>query len=380
LTPLGRGRDAFRVDPAAPDLDGASPVRTLSWDQVYARRLRQSRLDERAPRDQLLAVAHDTCGIHAQLTTGAELALSARVDDLTRDDVRAALWQTRELVKANTLRTTLHLHPADDVALWKSTRMLGRWRERWWLDWQGLTLAEAESLREAVLAVLDDGESRTRAEIGSAVGGRLGARLASDSWGHCLAPAASLLCHGPPRGRNVTFVRCDRWISGWREPDPREALLECCRRYLSTYGPARRDHLQHWLSSKIDLWDELELEEVDVEGYRSYVLPGTAFPDQHPRGVRLLAHYDVYTIACHPRDHLIPEQRERIFLRGAGPHPALLVAGRVAGVWTREQRGRRTAIRAQPFHRLTKAHHADLEQEAARVAKTFGTEPVLEVV
>src|SRR6266536_1047873 len=51
----------------------------------------------------------------------------------------------------------------------------------------------------------------------------------------------------------------------------------------------------------------------------------------------------VDTIGCLPRDHLIPKQREPIFRRGAAPHPARLVDGRVAGVWKREQRGRRTA-------------------------------------
>jgi len=131
------------------------------WDQVYARRLARSSLDERAPRDRLLEVASATCGVHAQLMTGAELALSARVEDVTRDDVRDALWQARSLVKAGTLRTTLHLHPADDVALWKSVRGHGRWREQWWLDWQGLTLAEAEGLREAVLAALEDGDRKS---------------------------------------------------------------------------------------------------------------------------------------------------------------------------------------------------------------------------
>ena len=355
-------------------------VRTVSWDQVYARRLAQSSLAEPAPRERLLDVARATCGVHAQLMTGAELALSARVRDVTRDDVRDALWRTRELVKANTLRTTLHLHPADDLALWKALPKLGRWQEQWWLDWQELTLAEAESLREAVLAALDDGEPRTRAELGAAVGGRLGERLAADSWGHYLAPVAPLLCQGPPRGRNVTFVRCDRWVPGWHPREPRGALLEACRRHLVVYGPARRDELEHWLGAKVEAWDELELEEVDVEGYRTNVLEATRFPDEVPRGVRLLSHYDVYTIACHPRGHLIPVQKERIFLRGAGPNPALLVDGRVAGVWRRRQRGRRVEIEVEPFRRLTRAQLGELRDDAARVARTHAAEPVLEVL
>jgi hypothetical protein len=350
---------------------------------VYARRLERSSLDVRAARGRLIEVASAICGAHAQLTTGAELALSARVEEVTREDVRAALWASRELVKGNTLRTTLHLHPTRDFALWRSVRLGDeRWRPQWWLDQQQLTLAEAMELREQVLGLLDDGQPRTRAEIGEGIGGQLGTRLAADSWGHFLAPAGALLCHGPPRGRNVTFVRCDRWIPGFELLDAGDAQREASRRYFATYGPARRAELEHWLALKLDdeVWESLELEAVDVEGYSTFVNAGEVFPDAKPRGVRLLSHYDVYAIACHPRDHLIPQQTERVFLRGAGPNPVLLVDGRVAGVWRRTQRGRRMELQVEPFGALTKAQKAELADDAARVARTFGAEPVLQLV
>jgi len=350
-----------------------------------ARRLALSSLDRRAPRGRLLEVVRETCGVHAQLASGAELAISARVDDVTAGDVQDALRQTRELVKGSTIRGTLHLHPADDFPLWKSLGAFGaRWRRQFWLDWQGLTLAEAEHLRAAVLGVLADGQPRTREEIGTAVGGPLGERLGGDSWGHCLAPAADRLCHGPPRGRRVTFVRCDLWVPGWREIDPREAAVEACRRHLHAYGPARRDELEHWLAQKLpdDVFAELEpgLEEVDVDGRRSLVPAGTTFPDAGQGGVRLLGHYDVYVIGCTPRERLIPLERERIFHRGAGPNPALLVGGVVAGTWRCERHGRRLEIRVQPFAKLTAAQRRELAAEAARVARTYGTDPVLELV
>jgi hypothetical protein len=329
-----------------------------------------------------LDVASTICGAHAQLTTSAELALSARVEDVTRDDVRSALWETRELVKANTLRTTLHLHPAGELALWRSVRLdEQRWRLRWWLDERQVTLEEAEGLREQVLTLLDDGEPRTRAEIGEGVGGDLGARLVADSWGHFLAPAGEMLCHGPPRGRNVTFVRCDLWIPRFELLDATDAQHDASRRYLATYGPARRGELEHWLALKLDdeTWESLDVEEVDVEGYVTFVNAGETFPVAKPEGVRLLSHYDAYTIACHPRENLIPQQKERIFLRGTGPNPVLLVDGRVAGVWQRTQRGRRVEVRVEPFVALTNAQKAELADDAARVARTFGAEPVLEL-
>src|SRR5204863_183836 len=82
------------------------------WRQVYARRLEASHLGRRAPGGRLLDGLRDVCGLHAQLATGAELAASARVHDVTRDSMRELLYVERALVKANTLRGTLHLHPA----------------------------------------------------------------------------------------------------------------------------------------------------------------------------------------------------------------------------------------------------------------------------
>ena len=355
-------------------------MRSLTWDQVYARRLAASHLEERAPLERLVDVARDVCGLHAQLETGAELALSARVGGVTREVVRELLWSRRELAKANTLRGTLHLHAASELALWKAPwAARERWRERSWLDWQGLSLDEAEQLRERVLDVLDDGEPRTRREIGAAVGGRLGEGIAEDSWGHWLSPASGLLCQGPPRGRSVTFVRCDRWLDDWLPPPAPDALRAACLRYLEAYGPARRDELEHWLSLRIPDDAFSGLEEIDVEGHRTFVAPGTSFPDAAARCVRLLWHYDVYVVACHPRDHLIPASRERVFLRGAGPSPVLLVDGRVAGTWTRTARGRRMEIRVRPFGKLATARRSELADDARRVAETYGSEAELVV-
>ena len=126
-----------------------------------------------------------------------------------------------------------------------------------------------------------------------------------------------------------------------------------------------------------ELFDQLE--EIDVEGFRTFVLPGTTFPEEAPRGVRLLAHYDVYVIACHPRDHLIPEQKAAIFLRGAGPPRAPRRRSRRRRL-ERTQRGRRVEIRVEPFGRLTRAQSEELADDAERVARTHGGEAELIVL
>src|SRR5438132_4464089 len=93
---------------------------SLNWDAVRARRLARSSLTKRST--DLVDVARAVGGIHAQVQASAELQLAARVDGITQQDVRDALWRDRTLVKAWTLRGTLHLHPADELALWLTAR------------------------------------------------------------------------------------------------------------------------------------------------------------------------------------------------------------------------------------------------------------------
>src|SRR5204863_141448 len=68
---------------------------TTTWAAVRMRRLERQSLLARG--DHPLAVAHATCGIHAQVQASAELQLAARVDGATQTDVREALWEKRTL-------------------------------------------------------------------------------------------------------------------------------------------------------------------------------------------------------------------------------------------------------------------------------------------
>ena len=79
-------------------------------------------MTERAGPEGIVEVARNTCGIHAQVQAAAELSLNARVNGIVQQDVRDALWHDRTLVKAWTVRGTLHLHPAAELPLWYAAR------------------------------------------------------------------------------------------------------------------------------------------------------------------------------------------------------------------------------------------------------------------
>src|SRR5206468_1589901 len=71
-----------------------------------------------AARDDLVAIARQLCGVHAQVMSCAEIATSIRGTGIAPADVRNALEPERTLVKTWAMRGTLHLLPADDLPLY----------------------------------------------------------------------------------------------------------------------------------------------------------------------------------------------------------------------------------------------------------------------
>ncbi len=96
----------------------SAPVTAPGPSAELAWRTQRQHLAARAPRDDALDVVRDVSGLHAQLTSSAELSLWARMDGLGRDAVSRALWDDRTLVKTWAMRGTLHLMPADELGLW----------------------------------------------------------------------------------------------------------------------------------------------------------------------------------------------------------------------------------------------------------------------
>jgi hypothetical protein len=336
----------------------------------------------------LVDVVRAVGGIHAQVQASAELQLAARIDGITQQDVRDALWRDRTLVKAWTLRRTLHLHPADELPLWFAARRAVEGELpvglKPWPDPKGVVhpAVSPDELAELQGAVWDsfDGRALLRGELATEVVRRAGkkheGRLRSG-----FAFFTDQLVQGPPQGNKITLARPDQWIDGWQTVDEGAALREVLRRYLWAYGPARPIDFRAWFGDVS--FDLVDVEEVDVEGHRAFVLAGdTEFPEAR-RAVRLLPEYDVYLMGFREREHLVPERvRDQVAAHGRGRYegPAgvrfLLVDGVTAGLWERKKSAKRIEIKVAPARRVKRV---DLQREVERYGAFLGLEPVLTV-
>jgi hypothetical protein len=364
------------------------PMERLTWQGVRRRRLHRGGLARPWPRGQVVEAVSGACGIQAQVMAAAELAISARVDGVTRADIRDALWERRTLVKTWTLRGTLHLHPTGEIGTWLAARRATReWADGRWYAAEGLSRREGDRVVATIRSSLD-GRCLTRRELAGTVGAHLGGRVAErlgSGWAHLLGPAAieGVLCHGPPQGATVTFVRLDQWVAEVGETDPREALLEAARRYIRTYGPATAKAFGEWFglpgAEARDVFSAIasELRECDVDGSRGWLLGDDECDGAAARtSVRLLAEYDAHVMAFREREQVFDERaRERIRAHGRGrfegppPLPWVMVDGVAAGTWERRRTPTGAEVHVDAYRPMGQADSAAADRDADRVRR-----------
>jgi hypothetical protein len=366
-------------------------VGKVTWAQVLALRLARQHLVERCAPAQVVDVARDLVGVHAQVMSAAELQLAARVDGLRPAEIRDLLWEQRRLVKVWAFRQTLHLLTPDDLAEFVvAARSLERWHTPAWLRYFVLTESQVAALIDAIGAALSD-RPMTRPELVAAVTKRLRKPELTEAmltgWGTFFAPAAQRgkLVFGPSDGRNVTFVSPKAWLGrtfDWRDPTATkadQALARLIVRYLAAFPGATKEMVARWWGggrmsaiNRALAVARPEIEEVDVEGSRGLVLRGDVEPLSAAafRGVRLLPGFDPFTNELPRRvESVLPDTRHELVHRTAGwVTPIVLVDGRIAGTWELDGGKAGGSVTVVPFGRWRDGARKELAEEVERVA------------
>src|SRR5256886_9663135 len=276
-------------------MNAVSRVRmdTFSFNdaQVSSFGLHRHHLDLRAPRSRLGGVVGDVCGVQAQVTAMARIALWARLRELTFDDVEQALVRKRTIVKTWSMRGALRLLASKDLLLYLGGLMPTRLpREQRWIRGAGLKEEETTAM---ILDALKDGPV-TRAQLVRFLAKKLGTKTKDwfdGGWGRetvgsntswqLVRPAVirGLVCFGPSNGQEITFTRVDRWLrEPWSMPAEEEAEDALVRRHLHAFGPADAKDLWSWSGVYVRrirvILDRLrdELVEVDMGRRRGFLL------------------------------------------------------------------------------------------------------------
>jgi hypothetical protein len=346
---------------------------TRTHPALLGERLARQGLVDRPCRSPAEAAARTTA-LQAQDNLAARLGVRARATGVRDADVQRAIEDERTVVRTWLMRGTIHLVDAADLR-WL-VRLTGpavarKFRTRW--RHLGLTDDVADKTLDALPDILADGPA-TRREIRD----RLVARgIVVDSpdpqaYAHVIvhASTAGLICRGPDRGRDNTFVLIDDWLpDAPGGPVGDDALAELARRYFTAFSPATGADFTTWSGLPSTRPIELirdELRRADVDGRAGYRL-GEVAP---ARGLRLLPAFDNYLVGYRNRSaHLEPGLHDRVY-QGGWILPTVILDGRVIGTWSLDRA--KGHVTVSPFARAGVTVTRRLRAELADVGRFLG--------
>ncbi|PZT70296.1 winged helix DNA-binding domain-containing protein [Streptomyces sp. SW4] len=318
------------------------------------------------------AVAH-LCGLQAQEPQEPYVGLWSRLRGFDPATL-SGLLTGRQVVRTHLMRRTVHLVTAEDALAWRSRhdamlrqRVLGVYRRE-------LAGTDLEALAAAARALLADGEPRSTAGLGRALGQQWpepGPRALGE-----MALALVPLVQLPPRGLwrasgGVRHALLSSWLG--REPDPLPAEdgdpvgRVLVRRYLAAFGPAASADLRAWcglagLPAAVAAVREELVAFRDERGRELLDLPDAPRPDPGtPAPVRFLPAFDNAILGYDDRGRIIDDAHRGLSVAGAR---VVLVDGRVAATWTVED----GTVDVTPLRRLSRAERAAVGDEGRALA------------
>jgi hypothetical protein len=294
--------------------------------------------------------------VQAQDYLGSLWAIALRTRTATEKLVERAIAE-RAIVRTWPMRGTLHFVAAEDVR-WMLELMTprvvaasgGRLQREYDLDERSFGRS-----REIVARALEGGRRLTRdalyrtldnARVSTAGGRGLHIiwRLAHDG----------LICFGPRKGRQHTFVLLDEWIPRAKRMAREEALAELARRYFISRGPATVHDFAWWSGLLLsDAAEGLgmagsELASFDLADRNYWASPAMPPDGSSPRAF-LLPAFDEYTVAYRDRSAVVQPSHAR-YAKGMDLlRPAVVVNGRVVGTWARKLAGGSVEVGLTPF-------------------------------
>lgn len=361
-----RGHAGPRVGSAAIEV-----MRTISTAELNRATLARQLLLARHALPVVEAVDR-LAGLQAQQPRPPFVGLHVRLDGFTREQLLDALAR-RELVRATSMRTTLHLlaaerfrelRPALQPALDKGIAMMRKRTSEPEVE-HALALAlehfeqpaTFESLRERLLAACPGCDERALAYVI-----------------RCSLPLVQLPSHADRWGfaASSELMLAERWLDAPLAAD--DELVVLVRHYLAAFGPASVADAQTWsgvpgLRSTFALLRDELLVLRDERGRELFDLPDAPRPDADvPAPVRLLPEFDNLVLAHDDRTRIVDDaQRGVLVTKNLQVLASVLIDGRVAGTWKLERKKSSATLSASLFAAPSRAQRDELAAEAERV-------------
>lgn len=323
--------------------------------------------------DSPLEVVSALGAVQAQDYLGALWAVGLRTRGAVETSVELAL-ANRSIIRTWPMRGTLHLVAAED-ARWMlrllTPRVVARNASRLKRDY-GLDGKALQRCAKVLSRVLEREKQLTRNEVyqwlessGIGTGAQRGL--------HILLVLAQdgLICFGPRRGKQPTFVLLEDWIPAQPTVGSRdESLARIALRYFTGHGPATISDFAWWSglsaadarSGHSHVASQLETE--TIGGIAYHFSPRYSSAESGLSSAHLLPAFDEYLVGYSDRRAALDPKHENRLNVLLGQ--TMIIDGRVVGTWKRVLARHEVAINAVPFSRLSKAESGSIAAAAER--------------
>jgi len=277
------------------------------------------------------------------------------------------------LVRTWAFRGTLHYLTATDLT-WLLPLLAPVIIRRNARRYRQLALDEptfAQSNQE-IRAALEAGRPLIRAEIARALE-KAGISAEGQRIYYLVQRAAleGILCHGPQRGRDPTYVLIAQWVGAQTVSEPDNAWAALAERYFSSHGPATVQDFAWWSGLPVSVARQAldaatDLVRVEEENEMLWA-KGTPPEPLREHAAYLLPPYDSYLLSYKDRSWALDlAYAKRVNAGGGMPKPTIVVNGQVVGIWKRAITAHRIVITLELFRALNQDERAALETAAHR--------------
>ncbi|TAK16188.1 MAG: winged helix DNA-binding domain-containing protein [Acidobacteria bacterium] len=350
---------------------GTSPV--ISDRQLNRATLARQLLLERTAMPVVKAI-EQVLALQAQVPRPPHVGLWSRLPAFEREHLHVPL-RSRALVRATTMRGTLHIMSAKDFLAFRGALQ------------ESLTAGVRPVVGNAPLPPVDvlvaaarkilAREPLTFNEIRAAL-------VKQFPKSHDRLMGYTVRMHLPlvqvPTEDDVwgfpsdsAFAPADAWIK--KPVGQGDGPAKLVLRYLAAFGPASSADIQAWtgLRGVAEIVKPLRSKLVtftDARGRELFDLPKAPRPDADTDApVRFLPEYDSVVIGHADRSRLVDEKyRKALVTKNLIVPPTFLVDGRIAGTWKIERKKAAATLQLAPFAPLTKSVRRELEREGEALA------------
>ena len=312
----------------------------ISLDQVNRLVLCKQHLAVKSRTQDIVQIVRDIGGLHATNSTTPYLSLLARIMNFKKDCLDEELYVKRSLGKIRCIRGTLYILAKEMIPMaFAATKKMVEILSRRYAEFQGVPYEKYEEVSKSILKILE-GREMSASEIKKALRIQLNVSSILN-----LLCDQGLLARSQPR-RYSLF--CEYFPDvDLAKMDETEAITQLVRYYLTAFGPVTESDITWWTGlNKAGVQKALsniqeQTVKVEISGLSGNfimlrsdesLVRTQAFSQEQT--INLLPSLDPYLMGYKERKRYLDHEHYcEVFDRSGNATSAILIDGRVAGVW-----------------------------------------------